>query len=395
MRGSPGAVGASVRCVGLGPLGVWGLSLLGGCGLSASKFSEQYVDGYCTKAVVCGNLNVWDSFEDCVATVGAEQPAASDTCTFDKDQAKACLDEVETATCDNLAVLASCAAAFSGDCGTTTTTTDTGPDYVSDLFEQTQVSPVDVLWVLDGHSEVTKDLTALVDPMWEVMLLADPDWKMGVLDATVTNNNFALLSAKWFTWPPPANAFRVSTGSADPRLRQVVYSAFELRGQTPQNKDFLRSGSHLYVLYVTDRADASDNEVVNERDYVQWLEDNVTDPRVGVITDSDHRRDYEDLVLGGGSVFLDRDPAAAVRGALLEAIGLETSFTLTREPLDPPDSVEVIYRNHADVYTLDRDYTWDRPSRTLTFKRVIPPPGSVVRVTYVEEAPATTTSSGE
>jgi hypothetical protein len=161
-----------------------------------------------------------------------------------------------------------------------------------------------------------------------------------------------------------------------------VYSALELRGGEPQNDDFLRSGAALYTIYVTEAEDASNNDTISRRDFVDWYAGLSVSARIGVITSGEGRSYWRDRTVGGASMFELGSEKAAVRGALLEATGLETRFVLSEEPLSVPESVEVIYRDHATEYALEEDFTYDAATRSLTFKRVIPPPDSIVRVVY-------------
>lgn len=272
-------------------------------------------------------------------------------------------------------------------------TGDSGPALVTDLFPQDMVTPVDILWVLDGDFDLTGELAEAIDPMWEVLLLADPSWQMGVLDARAGGSRYALITRVWSTWPPPANAWSLPSSSQAARFDETVYSALELRGTEQLNKDFLRSGAALYTIYVTEAEDASNTETISRRNFLEWYAGLSVNARIGVITTGDGRSYWRDRTVGEASMFEVGSEKAAVRGALLEATGLETSFVLSEEPLSAPESVEVIYRDHATEYALDEDYTYDGSTRTLSFKRVIPPPDSIVRVVYEPASSATGTST--
>jgi hypothetical protein len=274
------------------------------------------------------------------------------------------------------------------------TTEDTGPTEVVDLFTQSMITPVDILWVLDGDAGLSGDLTDAIEPMWETLLLADPSWQMGVLDANATGARYALISKIWSTWPPPNNAFAIGAPTASARFDETVYSALELREASPSNKDFLRSGASLYTIYVAGSEDASNEETISRRDFLAWYEGLREDSHIAVITDRDGRRYWEDRTVRASMFEVGNNEKVQIREALLEAIGLETSFTLTSSPLAPPESVEVIYRDHADVYELETDYAFDPASNTLSFKKVIPPPDSIVRVIY-QVATGTTPSTAE
>lgn len=287
----------------------------------------------------------------------------------------------------------------SGDKDTTVpdhtgTTEDTGPEQVTELFPQDMISPVDILWVLDGTWDFTDGLSDAIDPMWEVLLLADPSWQMGVLDATASGSRYALLTKQWSTWPPPNNAFSVSNGTLAPRFDETLYSALELRGTNVANKDFLRSGASLYTIYVTDAdEDASATDTITRRDFLSWYEGLREDARIAVITDAGNQRYWKDRTVGASTFVAGNNEKVVVRDAILEAVGLQTKFVLEHEPMEPPTTVEVIYRDHATEYELDTDYAYDPVSREIAFKKVIPPPDSVVRVRFLV-APETSTTGG-
>ena len=94
------------------------------CGLSEDDFVDQYVSDYCSLAMECGDSLgfSYDSVEDCEAFVGAFSAAAqdiaanSDDCTYNADNAAACLDELNTTECDALINSASCYDVYEGTC---------------------------------------------------------------------------------------------------------------------------------------------------------------------------------------------------------------------------------------------------------------------------------------
>ena len=71
------------------------LSLLTGCGLSQSKFEDEFADKACEFATTCE--------QDC-ASGGEDSGGEEPECTFDKAKAKECLDAIdavnETGTCE-------------------------------------------------------------------------------------------------------------------------------------------------------------------------------------------------------------------------------------------------------------------------------------------------------
>ena len=86
-------------------------------------------------------------------------------------------------------VLALALVACSGDSDETTMSADTGTPptsaEVEDVFVQTLLSPVDVLWVFDtnwtdGYESI---VATRQDTIYETLLLHDPEWQMGFMSA--------------------------------------------------------------------------------------------------------------------------------------------------------------------------------------------------------------------
>src|SRR5688500_20290881 len=64
---------------------------------------------------------------------------------------------------------------------------DTAEPLVEDVFVQDLLSPIDILWVVDpGWEKGMDDLEEeALEGAWETLLLADPSWRIGVIDATI------------------------------------------------------------------------------------------------------------------------------------------------------------------------------------------------------------------
>jgi hypothetical protein len=275
------------------------------------------------------------------------------------------------------------------DTDPTASTADTGPVLVTDLFPQTMVSPVDILLVIDPRwSAIAPSLLeAAFEPTWDLLLVADPSWQIGVLDATEIGSKTGLITKIWGTWPPPRGAFDLGApGSAEPRFREITYTALELRREAQNNEDFLRSGASLYVVYMGAAADGSTADPINQEGFDEWLGALVpsSERHLAAITDSAHVDYWQERVIDA-SVFEVGGLNRAIKNAVLEATGLETSFQLSEDPEEPPQTVEVIYREHATIYELEEDYTFDAGSRTISFIRDVPRPSSTVRVIYAPE----------
>ena len=79
-----------------------------GCSLSQEKFEADSIDLSCTKIMECtpeaAQFLGFDDQESCVELL-TENASESDTstCTYDAEKAQACLDELESATCEDYA----------------------------------------------------------------------------------------------------------------------------------------------------------------------------------------------------------------------------------------------------------------------------------------------------
>lgn len=276
-------------------------------------------------------------------------------------------------------------------------TGDTGPQTstITDLFQQQLVKEVDILWVIDtGWGTGLDALDPALDRIDQTLLLNDVDWRMGVLDSTEGGPEWGLIGAKWDTWPSPSNAFRFGPTGPGSRVRQTLYVALEAKKNEPQNDGFLRSSAELYTLVVTDGVDESSTEEVTDAQWNKWyttLEPSAS-TRMGVVTVLDQESYWEGLAVNA-SVRSGAGLDKILDEMILEAIHLKTSFQLTRTPTRPPRKVEVIYRDHATVYHLNRDYEYDDATRTIAFRTIRPPDTSLIRVTYDVDPTATVPTS--
>ncbi|MEZ4235859.1 MAG: hypothetical protein R3F59_06790 [Myxococcota bacterium] len=306
-----------------------------------------------------------------------------------------------------VAVAAGLALGCNGDKDTTTgdtAPTDTGPTEVVDLLPQTVVEAVDILFVLDATW--ADGLAALdenvLDHGFETLLLADPNWRVAMIDPAAAGNSFGVLGPKFETWPFPQDPFGLPTHAGESKVRQAIYTALELRKELEQNSTFLRGDSDLYVIVFTDGKDATDDvsDGISQRDFAQWLQalkpDNQV--RLGAITTPERAEYWGNHTVGDGLVFEVGSFRRALEEQFREAIDQKVTFQLNYTPTEPPATADVIYRNHRTVYELEQDYTYDDLTNTITFIDVVPRVESVVRVIYETEdavsgGETTTTSS--
>jgi len=74
------------------------LFALTGCGLDEEKFEEQYAEAYCEWLDGCSKISErHGTMEDCLQfqKIYADENLSPDGCPFDKNEAKACLEEIQ------------------------------------------------------------------------------------------------------------------------------------------------------------------------------------------------------------------------------------------------------------------------------------------------------------
>ncbi|MEQ1501963.1 MAG: hypothetical protein ABMB14_07015 [Myxococcota bacterium] len=276
--------------------------------------------------------------------------------------------------------------------------TDTGPTAFTDRIPQELNSPIDIVWVLDNSWNDGMD--AFDDPTlestFELLLLADPDWRMGILDATATGSQFGMLRDKFETWPIPSTAFQLPNTSGQPRMREALYTALELRRDVSQNQDFVRSDSDLYVIMYSNHEDASDDDTITRADFDTWLAAYEPSNReaLGAVTTTETADYWRDRTLGGGTVVTAGSFKKALESIVYAAMGQKSTFTLTHTPTEPPALAWIEYRDHHDEYVLDVDYTYDAAANAITFTEIVPRADSDVVVTYQTEDDVTPDPTG-
>lgn len=281
---------------------------------------------------------------------------------------------------------------------------DTDSPLVEDVFPQDLITPVDILWLVDpGWEEGMANLEEAIDEGYETLLLADPDWRFGLLDATIDpqTSQFGLIGSKYETWPPPSSAFDFGAPDGPPRVRDTLYAALELRRDHEQNVEFLRSDAHLYVLVYTDREDASADAELTRPEWRTWFEalQPSDSKRLGALVHDDVRGYWDNQLVGDATVYTANKPGDFRKGVpamLREAMGQRTEFTLTHLPTAPIAEVKVVYREHQQIFE-EGEYSFSTSTNAIVFEDFVPPVGSEVHVSYEgvpltaeEPAPGTT-----
>lgn len=281
---------------------------------------------------------------------------------------------------------------------TQTETTPVPDPYFTDTFPQTLITPIDVVWVVDpGWDEALQALDdVLMDEAFHLYLMADPSWRLGLLDASETGTKFGMLQAILETWPRtnPINSIHGDARIA-PRYREALYTAFNLRVAEGDNEDFLRSDANLYVVYMGARPDASSDENITLDAFESWFADlRPSDTkRLSILTDPAGAPYWEPQVYGDGALFVAGSFRDQILEVFLHSMGQRVTFELTRQAVEAPLVATVTYREQRVDYAIDRDFTYDAVTNSITFLGFIPPPDSSVEVRYIPEGGVTTSTA--
>ncbi len=95
------------------------LPLLVACGVSRDKFATQFPEKFCALEMECSSsgsdsgFSLFETQEDCEGFVGLFVALSAD-CDYDKAAAKACLDALDEATCDDDGFNSECDNVFTG-----------------------------------------------------------------------------------------------------------------------------------------------------------------------------------------------------------------------------------------------------------------------------------------
>jgi hypothetical protein len=268
---------------------------------------------------------------------------------------------------------------------TPTETADTAVDpFVEDVFPQNLREPLRIVFLMDpSWGEGVNAVEASMKKAMDDLLSANPEHQLAVLSADVSYPSAGVLKSGWIGWPVPADAFTFQTPGGPPHMREAVYAAFQLRIEA--NDEFFDEKSTLYVIGVSDKVDASSDSVVTEDGFIEWMDELETfaDVRFSMITTSDRKSDYRKVVnQSDGVTFEVGSFETGVITLLRDAMNLQTVFTLSEPPREPPQEIEVVHREVPLEFDIDDDYVYNPNDNSVSFLDYVPPPGSTVRIRY-------------
>jgi hypothetical protein len=290
--------------------------------------------------------------------------------------------------------LAALAACTSSDDDDGPADTDTDLPWIEDSIAQTTLERVDIVWLVDP--EWDEGIEALEDVAiygTEVLLLADTNWQQGTINVTggAASADWGKFHSRWSAYPGPNNAFDVAKPNqpmTDPRHRDALFTALELKSSAPANEDFLRSDAHLYVIVLGDRIDLSAEKPISYEGFLTWIAGIRSESkRLGAIVGIDPVLEYFTTLsndMGGGGYLVQVGSfTQAVQNQMRTAIQQRSAFPLSEIPNEPPRTVTVDVRGEETEYELDIDYLYDANTNAITFHEYVPPPGSHVLVRYL------------
>jgi hypothetical protein len=308
----------------------------------------------------------------------------------------------ETETCDG-----PCGPAVPTAPGTATATATTTGSAVSDRI--VQGTPLaDVLFVVDNSCSMSDDQAALADafPYYiDYFPGTTIDYHIGVVSTDLDvpgrpGSEGELVEVAGDRWihpgtPDPVAAFAAmsqlgSVGSGNERGLGAAYLALEIKADTT-NAGFLREGSGLHLIVLSDEPDSTQQALVTQQEFVAWLLE-LADGRpatsfTSIVRQNGLEAGTEYIATTqavGGSVY-DIDNVDYT--IAMDLLGMETS-NLNRtfcpsQPVDPATlavSVELTDGTIVAFTPADYELTAEGCVRFLAYA---PQPGSTVVLDYV------------
>ncbi|MEQ1503386.1 MAG: vWA domain-containing protein [Myxococcota bacterium] len=290
--------------------------------------------------------------------------------------------------------------------GTTGGTTPTDGS-VTDAFVQEPSPLVDVLFVVDNSGSMAvhqSDLTANFPVFASFFLGSGLDYHIGVVSTDLADPRQSgklreVAGARWIddATPDPIAVFGAmanlgTTGSGTEAGFGAAYTAIELL-EPGYNAGFVRDGSNLHVILLSDEPDQTPPSVIADAEFVPWLEGLRTDLALTTFstictrTGPTRGTAYIDAAFATGGVAHDIENVDY--GLVLEDLGLASSglareFFLTEVP--EPGTLEVTVEDPTTgaelSFTEGDDYLYDEGRNSVAFVSYVPVPGATVRVHY-------------
>jgi hypothetical protein len=282
-------------------------------------------------------------------------------------------------------------------------TGDGGPDLGRPVTESfTYAAPLaDVLFIVDASSSMWARIDDLVGTMGPtVSAWADRgiDYQVGVVDIDEAPTHGQLVEVGGYRWadashPMPGGLLRqMIEAVGDPSTVEAgtlaAFRAIERAAPGGYNEGFVRDGSEVVFVVVTDESDQSDLvSTLTPIGFVEALEVLRKDPDEVAFHSIVATEDYVEISLETGGVVwnVDNTPYGPAIDAITDAIEPHNVFTLSAPAIPETLAVRVV-QPVGEPELLDADdVDWDEDERTVDLEDFHPLDGAVVEITYVED----------
>ncbi len=281
------------------------------------------------------------------------------------------------------------------------TQTGTGhyAEQVCDEFVQTGEGLVDLLWVVDGSNTLLDLGTSLalnLSSVLDILEVVDLDWQMAIIstDDPVFHGSTPVITP---STPDPHAAISDALAALDDDAIDDAFDNVYAALTTPladpggPNEGFLRAGSHLHVVVVSDRDDASQYDVATHVGMLQGL---LSTPDLLTISG------YTGEAVGCSCAMGTADPAPRYAEAIITTGGLSESvcgfttfnsltslmwsmggwqdaFALSQDPVE--ETIEV----SIDGVPLTMGWDYDHVLNAVVFQPDhVPDTGTAIEICY-------------
>ena len=326
-----------------------------------------------------------------------------------------------------------------GSCEDTRFRVRTPPGQQVDVFQQTAVPTVDILWVVDNSSSMEEEQQALAENFsyfFDYLTSTGADFHIGVISTDVYSadqqgkllGTIPIISR---ATPNTAEVFteNITVGTDGKGDEQGFYAASLALSEplvSTSNIGFLRDDAYLFIIFVSDEDDKSFGEVpyyLRRFEQIKGIGNDgmvkiasVVETEPGSCPDADPGTRYAELATetGGMAVSIcEQDFAANLDALGFSAAGLKRSFALNgpAKPASvavwlktacnstppPEDICETIYddcKAENDLYgntcvlrqSLPDGWAYEPDTASIRFYgRAVPPFGAVIEVGYIPD----------
>lgn len=284
----------------------------------------------------------------------------------------------------------------------------------TEQFQQSQLSPVDVLWVFDNSGSMGGEVDHLANTFHvfiNAFVALGLDYHIGVVttdmdDPTQSGRLQGPVPYITAAHPDPVGAFTEAvdlgtSGSATEKGLDAAYAALTPPLLHNENAGFVRPGTYLSIIVVTDENDSS---AIRPLDFATWLNAYHGDPAkssfsavagpkgglfpcisfLGGVSAEPAPRYWTAVQNTGGQhiSICDFDMTAILSRMAVVSAGLMVQFPLSHNVTDP---AQIVVRINGNPVPRGQPHGWtyDANSNSVVFHgTATPPPGADVAITY-------------